>query len=175
MGTWPELGRETLLDAYMRKVEAVSYRLPNGEVGVFNIAVEGQVVGVIALTSDNKAILTMQFRPGPGRTLFELPGGYLDGGETPEQCARRELKEETGYEASELQFVGKTYADAYSTKIRHYFVATNCRRVADQQLDTREFIEVVSVTLPEFRNLLRKGQLSDVAGGYLALDALGRL
>ncbi len=171
---WTELGRATLLDAYMRKVDEVHYQMPTGERATFNIAVEGPVVGVLALTPDNQVILTKQFRPGPAETLWELPGGFIDKGENPAQTASRELLEETGYQG-ELRAVGKTFADAYSTKVRHYFVATNCRRVGEQQLDGREFIEVTLVPLEKFREILRSGQMSDVAGGYMALDALGLL
>lgn len=171
---WQEQGREVLLSAFMRKVEAVRYLMPNGEQATFNLAAEGEVAGVVAFTADDKIIITRQFRPGPNKVLWELPGGYLDSGEQPEQSAARELREETGYEG-DIQYIASTFADAYSTKIRHYFTAKNCRQVGEQQLDGREFIQVTTVSLPEFREILRSGQMSDVAGGYLVLDKLNLL
>lgn len=58
---------------------------------------------------------------------------------------------------------------------RYNFAAVNCQRAGDPHPDENEFIEVIEVSLDEFRAHLRGGQLSDVETGYLALDHLGLL
>ena len=63
----------------------------------FYISNEGPSTAVFALTTSNQVILARQFRPGPNAVLDELPGGAIEGGETPEQAGERELLEETGY------------------------------------------------------------------------------
>jgi ADP-ribose pyrophosphatase len=171
---WEELSRETVFHQYGRGVEKVAYRLPNGKETDFYIKKEGRAACVVALTKDNRVIVTKQFRPGPDEILLELPGGGVGGDETPEEAVERELLEETGYRGN-IQFVGKIFHDAYSTNVRHCFVATECEKVADQNLDENEQIEVVLLTLPEFRELLRSGKMTDVESGYRGMDFLGLL
>lgn len=171
--TWTLLDERLQYDGY-RKITRRSYIMPDGSAADFEIRLEPLVATIFALTPDRRVLLAEQFRPGPGATLRELPGGAFEAGESPEAAARRELREETGCEG-ELHFVGETFSGAYST-MRHYnFVALNCRKVSEPCLDDHEFINVVEITLDEFRALLRAGQLTDVATGYLCLDYLGLL
>ena len=137
----------------------------------FDIKQEGPVVCILALTKDNNVILAKQFRPGPEKVLLELPGGAVDPGETPEQSAKREFLEETGYTGN-FQFVGTSLDCAYSTMIRYNFVATDCYRKREQNLEDNEFAEVIEMPLADFRKHLRSGQLTDIETGYLGLDYL---
>lgn len=167
---WKKTAEKLIVNGY-RKIILKSFVLPNGQNKDFEIYKEGQAVCVVALTPDNKVVLTKQFRPGPEKVLIELPGGAVDAGETPEQAIKRELLEETGY-AGDFQFVQIILDDAYSTRIRQVFVATDCKKIKDQHLDDSEFIEIIEMPLVEFRELLRSGQLTDIEVGYLGLDFL---
>lgn len=121
-----------------------------------------------------KVILVKQFRPGPNEILLELPGGYVDEDEEPEVTMQRELLEETGY-SGKVEFATTCYDDAYSTMERYCFVATECEKQAQQDLEETEFAEVVQVSLNKFRDLLRSGKMTDIEVGYLGLDYLGLL
>lgn len=68
-------------------------------------------VTVIAVTSEEKLVLVEQFRPAVETSVLEFPSGHVDAGETPEQAAIRELKEETGFTANNLSFLGKYWSD----------------------------------------------------------------
>jgi ADP-ribose pyrophosphatase len=68
-------------------------------------------VTVLAVTSDGSVLLVRQFRPPIGVHTLELPSGHLEDGESPETAARRELAEETGYEAQELELLGALAPD----------------------------------------------------------------
>ena len=71
----------------------------------------------------------------------EVPAGYIDPGETPEEAALRELKEETGYEPTELIHLASYYQDqGISSAYNHAFLALNCEKVSDQNLDESEYI-----------------------------------
>jgi len=69
-------------------------------------------VSVLALTPGKRALLIRQYRPAQERMMLELPSGYVDRGETPEQAVMRELAEETGYTARNLELLGSLAPDA---------------------------------------------------------------
>lgn len=171
---WEALSREIVFQKYGRSIEKVIYRLSSGKETDFYIKNEHLSVCVLALTKDKKVILAKQFRPGPNEVLLELPGGGVDKDESLESAIRRELLEETGY-AGSIQFVTQVYHDAYSTNMRHCFVATDCEKIADQKLAENEQVEVVLLDMKDFRILLQGGKMTDVESGYLGLDYLGLL
>lgn len=171
---WEELSREEVFSRYGRKIEKVIYKLLDGTESDFYIKKEGPATGILALTKDQQVILVKQFRPGLNEILNELPGGYVDANETSEQAAERELLEETGYKGN-AKLVATTYDCAYSTMNRYCVVVTDCEKVVEQKLDKNEFAEVVLMSLPEFRELLKSGKNTDVEVGYIGLDYLGLL
>jgi len=168
---WEELSREEVFSKYGRKIEKVIYKLPDGTESDFYIKKERSAAGILALTKDQQVILVKQFRPGPNEILKELPGGYVDAEENPEQAAERELLEETGYEGN-AKLVATTYDCAYSTMKRYCVVVTDCEKVAEQNLEKNEFAEVVLMPLSEFRELLKSGKNTDIEVGYIGLDYL---
>lgn len=165
---------EQLLKGGFRKVCQKTFILPNGKQESFEVKKEGETVCIVAMTPDDCIILAKQFRVGPEKELMELPGGSVEKDEDPAIAASRELLEETGY-SGDLQFVQTIFDCGYSTRLRHVFVATNCLRVEQQNLDETEFIEILELPLVEFREHLKSGQLTDIESGYLGLDFLKRL
>ena len=170
---WRKLDERPIRDNGWRRIIARRYRLPDGSEREFEIKAEGDTAVVLALTQEHKVVLLREFRPGPEQELLELPGGAVDPGEKPDAAARRELLEETGYRG-DVSYMGTMADCAYSTRERHVFAATNCVSVAEPT-DEDAVLEIVHVTLPEFRDHLRTGRLTDVGPGYLALDRLGLL
>jgi|SRR3989339_325876 len=163
--------KEEPFKAGFRKLIKKTFQLPNNKIVDFDIKQEGPAVCVLALTKDNNVILAKQFRPGPEKILLELPGGLIDQKESPENAAKREFLEETGY-TGDFQLVGESLDCAYSTMIRYNFVATNCHKIQEQKLEDNEFTEVVEMSLEDFKKHLRSGQLTDVESGYMGLDYL---
>ena len=173
MAPWRKLGERMLYDGY-RSVLGRRYVLPNGSERELEIKLEGPTAVVLALTPDDEVLLVREFRPGVEEELLELPGGAVDEGEEPLEAARRELLEETGY-GGELEYAGAMVDCAYSTRIRHTFVARGCVKLQEPTPDEGESPELELVSLGEFRKHLRSGRLTDVGPGYLALDYLALL
>ncbi|MFA5961927.1 MAG: NUDIX hydrolase [Parcubacteria group bacterium] len=171
---WEELSREIAFQKYSRKIEKVMYKMPDGKESDFYLKKEGPATGILAITKDQQIILVRQFRPGPNEILNELPGGYVDANETPEQAGERELLEETGYKGR-ARLVATAFDCAYSTMNRYCVVVTDCEKVAEQNLGKNEFAEVVLVSLQKFRELLKSGKNTDIEVGYIGLDYLGLL
>jgi ADP-ribose pyrophosphatase len=170
---WTKLGERSLHSGW-RTIVGRRYRTPDGVEREFEIKIEDDTAVVFAVTADEQVVLVREFRPGPEESLLELPGGAVSPGEEPLEAARRELLEETGY-AGDLRAVGAIVDCAYSTRRRHSFVATEARQVQEPSPHDGEFPEVVLMPLAAFRGHLRSGLLTDVPGGYLALDALNLL
>jgi len=148
--------------------------MPDGTEVDFYIKAEAPAAAIFALTADNRVILARQFRPGPQKILNELPGGYIEPGENAAEAMKREFREETGYEGTFI-YIGTCLDDAYSTMVRHCFVATNCQKVTKPQHTNTEQTELILMPIDTFREQLRSGQMTDVEVGYLALDYLGKL
>lgn len=149
-----------------------TFILPNGKEMDYDTRDEGKTVCVLAITPNNNVLLVKVFRPGPEKILMEMPGGFVDKGEDPDKAVSRELLEETGY-SGDFEFVGPVIDDAYSNCEKNVFVAKNCKKVQDSKPEEdEEDMEIVEISLNEFKKHLRSGQLTDVEAGFMGLDYL---
>ena len=172
---WQQLAEHPRTGGWLPVVTR-TYRMPDGSTSDWDIHVPAfTTVAVLALTADDRVVLTRQFRPGPGRVLVDLPGGIVDDGESVTGAAARELLEETGF-AGEIELAGACWAFGASTWRRHVAVARGCHPVGEVTAwGGDEYCEPVLLTLTELRSVLRSGETTDVDLGYLALDAAGLL
>lgn len=116
---------------------------------------------ILAFDEKGRVILTRQHRFGHGYIL-EIPAGTLERGESPVQCARRELVEETGYRASNMTKLISYYPSVgYNTEVIHCFVAARTRKVAEVDPDNDEFITVEKMALPRLVGMIRAGKIVD--------------
>ncbi len=176
MTNWKKI-KETLLHDGYRGILQKQFELPNGHITDFDIVQNEVFVTIAAFTSDHRALLVRQFRPGPEKVLVSFPEGAVDEGEEFETAARRELLEETGYVAGKVTLL-KILRSAYTTEKQICLLAENCHRVANQELDESEFIEVFTMGLPEFKNYIQDStneNFTNVDAAYLALAKLDLL
>lgn len=132
-----------------------------------------EATAVIALTPEGKVVIARQFRGGPEKVFDELPGGAVDAGETPEAAAKRELLEETSYEAGEIEYLGKVYKHAYLNMTWHFFLATDCTLSNQgQKLDELEEIEVALISIGELLDNAKNARMTDIEAVLLAYDTL---
>ena len=99
-----EIGKhEEIISPWVTLVARTVASSSGGQVAVYHSIKQSDYVGVLAVTKDGEIPLVRQYRPACGGVTLELPSGLMEAGETPEQCARRELAEEVGLEVEELR------------------------------------------------------------------------
>ena len=130
---------------------------------------------MVAITPGGEVVLARQYRPGPDTMLDEIPGGAVEAGEDVAAAARRELLEETGYAGHRRGDRAKPGCRARRGPAASPRSCGTPTRVSAPQNQAGEFCEVTLVSLAQFREHLRSGQLTDVDLGYLALDHAGLL
>jgi 8-oxo-dGTP pyrophosphatase MutT (NUDIX family) len=130
-------------------------------------------VNTIALTPSREVVLIRQFRFGIGAHTVEIPAGMVNQGEEPLAAARRELKEETGYDSDSWSSLGSILPNpAFQNNRLYCFLAENCRKVAEQDQDPGEDIEVVLRELERIPGMLASGEIDHalIAIAFQKLD-----
>lgn len=135
--------------------------LPNGHVTQRDIVRHPGAVAIVPLLGDGRVALIRQYRYAAGKNLLEIPAGTLEQGEPPLECAARELREETGYEAQELEPLLSCFmAPGYSDEVIHFFVARGLSVVGDDPEDDEE-ITLESYSLEEVRRMIVDNVIED--------------
>lgn len=126
---------------------------------------------VVALNQARQVVLVRQYKHGCGEVVTECPAGYVAPGETPEQTAARELREETGYRAASCEQLGSLYASPATQRHRmHLFLCRGLEKAGAQHLDPAEDIEVVLLDFDEVLARLRRNELVLDAASVSALQ-----
>lgn len=136
-------------------------KLRNGQEGKRIRLDHPEAAAVIPYVTDDEIIMVKQFRYALGRETLEIPAGKVDPGEKPEECARRELLEETGYETETLDLL-YTYAPAigYSNELIHIYSGRGLRKV-EERIDEIEIESIERVSLHKLREMIKKGLILD--------------
>lgn len=133
-------------------------------------------VAMVVLTDDNKIIMERQYRYACRRVVLEIPAGKIDKGETdPLAAAVRELKEETGYTASDITYLGACNPScAYSEEVIHLYLMRGLTK-GDQELDDDEALELVEMPFDEVYDMAVRGEIADSKTLAALLMAKGRI
>ncbi|KAA3655237.1 MAG: NUDIX hydrolase [Proteobacteria bacterium] len=159
--TETQLDTERVFDGILLKVERDHVRLPDGKTAVREYIRHPGAVVVIAVLPDGRLILERQFRYPLRRAFIELPAGKIDPGEAIEACARRELREEVGYEAARWTHLGTLHpCIGYSDERIEVFLAQELTHVG-HQWDEGEFLEVLSLSPAELDAAVASGEVTD--------------
>lgn len=116
---------------------------------------------VLAFQPDGKALFVSQYRHAVRRQMLEIPAGMIEPGEDPRETARRELQEETGYQAGRMAFLASFYTSpGVVDEVIYLYLAEDLKFVA-QHLDRDEFLNVREYSPEEIEELIRSTELAD--------------
>ncbi|WPP48080.1 NUDIX hydrolase [Catalinimonas niigatensis] len=177
---WETLEQQYLIKDEWIRLRADRCRMSDGTiVEPYYVLEYPNWANVIAITEEKEVVLVRQYRHALGAVDLELPGGAIDPGESPMEAAKRELLEETGFEAKHIEQVCKLSPNpANHNNYSISFLATGVKRTAKQQLDETEEIEVVLVPLEEVKRMLARQELIQtmhVAAFFYAMPKLEQL
>jgi len=155
-------------------------RFPDGTTGELEMIRHSGASAVVPVLDagipDPDIILIRQYRYAANAYLYEIPAGRLDPGESPEECAKRELHEETGYSVGQVRRLTTIYTTpGFTDEMIHIFVAEGLTGgVANREPD--EFMELRAVPLSRAKAMVHSGEISDAktAIGLLLVEASRR-
>ncbi|MBI3160004.1 MAG: NUDIX hydrolase [Chloroflexi bacterium] len=140
-------------------VERVTY--PDGREAYFDIVHHPGAVTMLPLDVQGQLWLVRQYRQGSRGMLLELPAGTLEPGEEPLTCAGRELREEIGQAAGQIELLGECFlAPGYSTERMYFYLATDLVAAALER-DENEFMEIERYPLAEVWRMAAAGEIRD--------------
>ena len=176
MRPWRTLDRRVVLSRppWMEVAEE-RIALPDGrEIDGFLSVRTRDFVVVVAVTDTSGIVLIRSYKHGLRRVSLACAAGYIEDDEEPLAAAKRELREETGYEAPEWTPLGQYVVDGnYGICTEHVYLARDARRVSEPASGDLEEIEVLLVPRDEVTELLRRGEIVQLASA--AALALARV
>ena len=158
---WLVLESKELVSERWLQLREDRVRLPNGhQIDRFHVIHAPDWASVLCVTADSEVVLVRQYRHGIATASLELPAGVIEPHETPEEAARRELVEETGYEADDWVSIQSVSTEpARHTNHAHFFCARGARLARPAAPEETEVLEVLRVPLADLARLATDGSI----------------
>ena len=156
-----KLSSRQVFDGVVVKLFVDEVELPDGKKSVREIVRHPGAVCVVPVTDENEVIMVRQFRYAFGEVLLEIPAGKLEPGEDPLKAALRELEEETGTVAENIEHMGELYTTVaiFDEKIQMYLATGLSYKNAHPDED--EFLEVEKIPLDTLVDMVMNGEIRD--------------
>jgi ADP-ribose pyrophosphatase len=155
------LNKETVYRGKIISVDIEEVELPNGQLAKREIVRHQGAVGILAVTPEDKMLMVRQFRKPLDRTIIEIPAGKLEQGENPLHCAKRELKEETGFEAQFFKPITSFYTSpGFANELLHLYWADELTS-GEAAPDEDEFVDILEVSLQQAFDYIESGEIID--------------
>ena len=155
------LTSKTVFEGRVIQVRVDSVRLANGREAVREVADHAPAVVIAPIDANGSVVLVRQYRYPVEEALLEAPAGIVEPGEEPDDCAQRELQEETGYRADDMRPLGGFWTSpGFCSEYMYAYVA---RDLVPSRLeaDYDEDIAVERVPLSEVSAMIRDGRIRD--------------
>ena len=156
------LGGERVYEGPLFSVVHDRQRLPGGGEAERAIVVHPGAVAMLAMDHEGRLLLVGQYRHGPGRRMLEIPAGTREPDEPPEVTARRELREETGYDAGSLVRIGGAWmAPGFTSEYIDFYLATKLRHAPLEGGDEEDLSPPIAMTLAQLDAAIAEGGIDD--------------
>ena len=143
---------DKIFDGKVLSLRVDTVELPDKKYSKREIVEHDPAVAVVAADNDGNILLVKQYRKPVEKVIYEIPAGSIEIGENPREGAIRELKEETGYVAKDVEYISEFYSTpGFCTEIEE----------CDQEPDEDEFIEVEKVSLDKAIKMIQLGEIMD--------------
>ncbi len=160
--TFETLSSKKLYQGKVFNLHQEQVRMPNGKTAQLDIIKHPPSVTVLPLDEEGYIWFIRQYRHAAGVEILELPAGVVESGEAPETCARREIREETGMSAAEIQLLGEFYlVPGYSSEYMYVYLV---KELQPDPLpgDEDEFITVERIPVEAAYQMAEAGEIRDV-------------
>ncbi len=155
------LKSERIYEGKIINLRVDTVELPNQKYSKREIVEHGGAVGILAITGEQKIILVKQFRKPVEEAIIEIPAGRVEANESPKECALRELKEETGFTATNIKKILEFYTTpGFSNEIMHIYLAMNPQKGTPQP-DEDENIKIIYLDIKDAIHKIIKGKIKD--------------
>ena len=155
------LHKESIYKGAIIDLEVHDIELPDGQTSKRELVYHNGAVAVCAINPDNQVILVRQYRKPAEKTLLEIPAGKLELNEERESAAKRELEEETGYIAENLELITEMYGSpGFSNEKISIYLAKDLK-IGEMNLDDDEFIEIETYNIEEITSMLQNQEIED--------------
>jgi ADP-ribose pyrophosphatase len=164
------LNREKVYSGRAFDVEKVLLELPDKRRSTYDLVDHKDSISVLPIDKNGDVWFVSQYRLGSESQLLELPAGVIEDNEAPEVCAMREIQEEIGMAAKNLQLLGDFFlVPGYSNEHMYTYLATDLFQ-SNLQPDIDEFLEVIKIPYKKVMEMMKLGKIKD--GKTLATLAL---
>ncbi|MFQ5934238.1 MAG: NUDIX hydrolase, partial [Dehalococcoidia bacterium] len=163
---------KTVFNGRLVNLRLDTVALPDGGTACREIVEHGEVVFIVPVDADDNVLLVRQYRKPAEEVLLEIPAGGIDPGEEPADAAQRELREETGYMAGNLEPMASFYTSpGFCTEFSHLYLATDLQH-DPLESEPDENIILCPVAADQITRLIQGGEIKDgksIAGLLLYL------
>ncbi len=160
-----------IYDGRVVKLRVEDVTLPNGESAERELIAHPGGAGMIAVDDDRNVLMVRQYRIAARAMMLEIPAGKLEYGEDPQECAEREIIEETGYKAGKVVKLGAYYATpGYCEEVLSLYLGTELTWQG-QHLDDGEFLNVEKYPLDTLCDMVMNNEITDAKTAIAILKA----
>lgn len=155
------INSKDIFSGKLLKLKVLNVKLPNKKYTKREIVLHPGAVAILPILPNNRIILVRQHRKAVGKDLLEIPAGTLIKGESPKNCAKRELIEETGFKPKSLKKLHSFYpSPGYCNECIYIFKATGLVK-AQKAPEPDEFIKTIILPYKKLKKMISEGKIKD--------------